>query len=329
MSEENTHVFTLTSGGTQVYSEVNDMAQWGTAVYCTQASSGTVTEQVEDIDTVRSAFTANGWLGDDWNWQPGSVVGFSHDLGTIGKATNVTFVVGLVTDPAVNYMGDGRSEYWHASTDDINAGCVHMFLDFKDADAESRSLDAEIAAKAEDVAGSNYSDIVTLSVRQVFGSMSITIPKDTLDTDDVMVFTKEISSNGNVNTVDVILPISPILYVMAPEYIRLLLEPVMSYLNTGAWPHNFTIHDIGTHHPNATGHNNGTAEQMPVEECGNVILLAMMYQCAGGDQNWIRQYSRLFKQYADYLVLNGLYPTAQLSSDDGAGPIANQTGLAI
>jgi hypothetical protein len=330
LSEERVHVLTLTPGGTAIYSEVNDMAQWGTAVYCTQENGFTVTPQVGDIDVVRAAFAANGSLDDrDWNWRPGSVIAHSHNLGTVGSPANATFVVGLVTDPAINYMGSARSEYWHASTTDINAGCVHMFLDFEDADAEARTLDATIASKAISVGGSNYSDIVTLSARQVFGAMSITIPHDTLDTNDVMVFVKEISSNGNVNTMDVILPMSPILYVMAPDHIRLLLEPVMQYLAAGSWPHNFTVHDIGTHYPNATGHNNGTAEQMPVEECGNVILLAYMYQCATGDSDWINQYSSLFKLYADYLVLNGLYPTAQLSSDDGAGSIANQTGLVV
>lgn len=68
---------------------------------------------------------------------------------------------------------------------------------------------------------------------------------------------------------------------------------------------------------------------MPVEECGKVILLVYMYQVASGNTDWAKQYSSLLRLYTDYLTLNGLYPTAQLSSDDGAGPIANQTGLAI
>ena len=328
-TQEKIHVFTLTPGGTETYSEVDDMAQWGTAVYCTQESSGKVSPTLGNIDEVRSTFVADGTIDGDWNYQPGSVVAYSHDLGTVGDAVNVTFVIGLVVDPAINYLGDARSTYWHAATPDTNAACVHMFIDFDDGDAEGRDLDITLANKAVGVAGSNYSDIVTLSARQAFGAMAITIPSDTLDTDDVMIFLKEISSNGNVNTMDVILPISPILYVMAPDHIRLFLEPVMKYLKSGSWPHNFTIHDIGSHYPLATGHNNGTAEQMPVEECGNVILLAYMYQHATGDTDWAEQYSTLFKRYADYLVLNGLYPTAQLSSDDGAGLIANQTGLAI
>ena len=56
-----------------------------------------------------------------------------------------------------------------------------------------------------------------------------------------------------MNTVDVLMPMRPIFYVMAPEYIRLTLEPVMQYLASGAWPHNYTVHDIGDNYPNATG----------------------------------------------------------------------------
>jgi hypothetical protein len=89
------------------------------------------------------------------------------------------------------------------------------------------------------------------------------------------------------------------------------------------------MHDIGQNYPNATGQNDGEAEQMPVEECANIILLSYMYQNTTSDTDWLNQYSSLFKQYAGYFVAHGLCPEAQLSSDDGAGVIANQTGLAI
>lgn len=285
--------------------------------------------QVGDASAVRTNWTSSGNLSTEWHWQPGSVVAYSQDLGAVENTKNITFAIGLVRDAAVNYMGQDRANYWHSASPDINSACVHALQDLPLADAESRALDAGIADKASGIGGSNYSDIVTLSARQAFGAMDITIPQATLDTSDVMAFVKEISSNGNINAVDVILPLSPILYVIAPEYIRLLLEPVMQYLASGAWPHNYTIHDIGTHYPNATGHNDGNAEQMPVEECGNIILVAYMYQIATGDSEWANQYSSLFQLYADYLVANGLHPPAELSSDDAAGPVANQTGLAL
>lgn len=37
----------------------------------------------------------------------------------------------------------------------------------------------------------------------------------------------------------------------------------------------------------------------------------------------------LYDQFATYLVQNGLYTTIQVSSDSYAGPLANQTNLAI
>ena len=328
-SEANTHIFTLAPLEPAPYHEVDDMAQWGTAVYCTQQKSSILSATVGDVTGVRTEFAASGSLSDDWNWKLGSVVAYNQDLDTVGSAKNVTFVVGYVREAAVNYMGQPRANYYRSSAADINQACVHAVLDFPNAEAEARKLDTEIANKATSIAGSNYSDILALSVRQAFGALEITITADTLDTNDVMVFVKEISSSGNVNTIDVLMPMSPIFYVLAPEYIRLTLEPVMRYLDTGAWPRNWTIHDIGSHYPNATGHGNGTAEQMPVEECGNILLLAYMYQVASGNNDWCNQYQSLFQKYADYLILNGLYPTPQLSSDDGAGPEANQTGLAI
>lgn len=132
-----------------------------------------------------------------------------------------------------------------------------------------------------------------------------------------------------MNTMDVIMPMAPIFYVLAPEYIRLLLHPVLYYLHSGAWPHDYTIHDMGSNYPNATGHDDGKAEEMPVEESGNLLALMYMYERASGDTSYKEQYSDILKTYADYLVENGLYTSQQFSTDDGAGVSANQTGLAV
>lgn len=122
---------------------------------------------------------------------------------------------------------------------------------------------------------------------------------------------------------------APIFYVLSPDYIRLLLSPVLDYLNDGRWPHNYTIHDLGAHFPNATAHDDGEAEPMPIEECGNLLALMYMYERASGDTAYKNRYSGILQTYADYLVENGLYPEDQLSTDDGAGESANQTDLAI
>jgi hypothetical protein len=137
------------------------------------------------------------------------------------------------------------------------------------------------------------------------------------------------NSNGNVNTVDVIMPMAPIFYVLSPEYIKLLLHPVLYYLHSGAWPHNYTIHDMGAHYPNATGHDDGEAQKMPIEESGNLLALLYMYELASGDTEYKNEFLETLQIFADYLVENGLHPVKQFSTDDGAGEAANQTGLAV
>ena len=116
---------------------------------------------------------------------------------------------------------------------------------------------------------------------------------------------------------------------MAPEYLRLLLEPVVQYLQTGRWKQPFAIHDIGTHYPNAIGHDDQEEEDMPVEESGNLILLAYAYVAATGNYTWASQYQPILQKYADFLVTGGLNETIQLATNDCCGPLANQTNLAI
>ncbi|KXT11063.1 hypothetical protein AC579_8547 [Pseudocercospora musae] len=325
-SANSTTVMTLASINGAPFSEVNDMAQWGTAVYCsrpTDSDANALTHSVAALERTRSDFVQHGEIRRDddalTTWQPGAGLAYSHDLGSIESTTNATFAIGYVRDPDKSACSD---DDW------IVCGCHLALDDFAAADAESREFDSVVAANAESVGGYKYNNIIQLSVPQTFGAMELTIA-DNLNTSDVMVFQKEISSDGNVNTIDVIFPLSPMLYLMAPEWIRLLSEPVVRYLATGRWDVNFTIHDIGAHYPNATGHDDGLAEPMPLEECGDIILLAYMYQTATGNTHWAAQFSSMFQTYADYLVERGLHPGNQLSSDDGAGASANQTSLAM
>jgi len=108
----------------------------------------------------------------------------------------------------------------------------------------------------------------------------------------------------------------------------LLLEPIVQYLASGRWPQPWVIHDLGTY-PHADGHDDGNDEQQPLEETGNLLIMAYIYQKASGNKAWASKYASLFKGYADYLVENGLYPPYQLSTDDFDGKCANQTNLAI
>ena len=80
--------------------------------------------------------------------------------------------------------------------------------------------------------------------KRSWGGLEVVIPAASKNKTQVKAFMKEISTDGNVNTLADLLPKSfPAFYALAPEYMRLLLEPVMQY--SLVWPANYAVHDLG------------------------------------------------------------------------------------
>jgi hypothetical protein len=44
---------------------------------------------------------------------------------------------------------------------------------------------------------------------------------------------------------------------------------------SGQYPNDYSMHDLGTHFPNLTGHADGRDEYMPVEECGDMLIMGL------------------------------------------------------
>lgn len=188
----------------------------------------------------------------------------------------------------------------------------------------SANLDLKVADQSVKAAGQDYLVLTSLAARQAFGATQLVGSGDR-----TYLFLKEISSNGNTQTIDVIYPASPMFLYMNPELVRLLLEPHFENQEAGHYPHRWAVHDLGTHYPNATGHSRGDDEAMPLEECGNIIIMVLAYVQRSGNINFIKEHYPILKQWTEYLVEDSLYPAWQLSTDDFAGQMENQTNLAL
>jgi hypothetical protein len=326
-----TGMFSLKVEDATLYAESSDMATWGETIFASRpTASSRLSFASGNGDRVMSQFVKSGRLASGGQQcKSGGIVALSHDLGVVTGDQEVTFAVGYVREKAINYLGKAYTGYYRAEHPDTYQAVIYFLNDYSDAFSESLILDQKLSTAAKSVAGQKYADIVALSTRQAYGGIDLTIPNDNLDTSEVLAFIKELSSDGNVNTVDVIMPAFPIYWVMDPDYIRLLLEPMMKYLAAGRWHKPYVIHDMGSHYPNAVGHDDQQAEPMPIEECGNLMVLILAYVRATGDEAWAAQYFDILKGYADYLVENGIDIAEQLSSNDAAGPLANETNLAI
>jgi len=60
-----------------------------------------------------------------------------------------------------------------------------------------------------------------------------------------------------------------------PRWLAYLLEPLIEHMLSGQYPNRYAMHDLGDHFPNATGHADGADEYMPLEECGNILIMGL------------------------------------------------------
>ena len=184
-----------------------------------------------------------------------------------------------------------------------------------------------------------YYSIVALSARQVMGAYVLAVPptgsclsacaSSGTNTSEPLMFQKEISSDGNVNTVDVMFPAMPFFLYANPELLKYNLEPLYQNQEGNFYPNGYSMHDLGSNYPNATGHVLGNDEYMPVEESGNMIIMSYAYYKFSGNAAYLQQHYSKLTQFAQYLLEYSLIPGLQVSTDDFAGALANQTNLAI
>ncbi|WP_086845165.1 glutaminase domain-containing protein [Amycolatopsis kentuckyensis] len=323
-----------------VLQENGDQASWGSLVLAAP-TSGT-TWQIGQDTVVRAASANQGTLNNTSDTaQPRAisdrwpVLAFAKNLGTIpagGTASPFTLAIGHVRTPAVRYLGTDLRPWWTHYWGSWQDMAVWFANDYAAALGAATSIDQRlhddaVAAAGGGSTGEHYAGICALALRQAFGGTEL------VDRGGApWAFLKEISSNGNMSTVDVTYPAFPAYLHLSPAYLRLLLEPLLDYAERGGWPMAFAEHDLGTHYPDATGHNDGNEESMPVEESANMLIMAaaLVQRLPQADAvAFANTHYRILRQWAEYLVGNTLDPGFQNQTDDFTGFIAHSANLAL
>ncbi len=220
------------------------------------------------------------------------------------------------------------------------------------------ALDAQLLRDARTAGGEAYASLVCAAYRH-----SIAAHKLIADRDGNPIFiSKENDSNGCMATADVSYPSIPLYLLYAPELVRAMCRPILRFAESPAWKADFAPHDVGRY-PHATGQvyglrpdaygcglvdRVGNAEsfpplylyntdrdlyelkyQMPVEECGNMILMLAASMRADGGDALIRAHLPTLEKWAQYLIDFGEDPGEQLCTDDFAGHLAHNVNLAF
>jgi glutaminase A-like protein/uncharacterized protein DUF5127/uncharacterized protein DUF4964 len=320
----------------QVLGENSDTAEWGTVAVSAPARPG-LTWQIGPDGDVRKQIVTEGELAgtvDDGKPRPINdrwpVFALNQDLGTVTGRVTAPFVLSLgqIREPVVSYLGEQLPPLWKSYWPTWQAMVAAFLGDFAPAAHRSAELDARIERDAIRAGGKQYAALCALAFRQAYGATELVSRNG-----KPWAFLKEISSNGNMQTIDVTYPSIPVFLYADPQYLGLLLAPILDYVENHPYPHEFAPHDLGTHYPNADGHLSGSGEEdMPVEESANMLIMATAYleRIPRAEQTaYATAHYPIFKQWADYLVANALDPNLQNQTDDFTGFIAHSVNLAL
>lgn len=184
------------------------------------------------------------------------------------------FTLAHVQDPVVQYASArGLSlmrPLWKSWFRGDGEMLDYHYADFRKAWKLAQAYSDQLAKDAYKSGSESYVDIVALSARQVIGATTFSGTSEA-----PLLFLKEISSNGNCQTVDVIFPAFPFFLYTNSLWLAYLLEPLLEHQRSGQYPNHYSMHDLGSHFPNMTGHPDGRDEYMPLEECGDMLIMTL------------------------------------------------------
>lgn len=187
---------------------------------------------------------------------------------------SILFTFAHIQDPVVQFASErgltNMRPLWRSWFPEEEDLLKYHYLDFENAKKLAQNYSDQLEKDAYQSGSDTYVDIVALSARQIMGATSFSGTPE-----NPILFLKEISSNGNCQTVDVIFPSFPFFLYTNPRWLSYLLEPLIEHQLSGQYPNDYSMHDLGTHFPNETGHSDGRDEYMPVEECGDMLIMGL------------------------------------------------------
>ena len=251
----------------------------------------------------------------------------------VGAAEKMTGLVVLGYDDihSIEYFGKPADAYWKRNGLTFDEVFRKAIDEYEAVSARTAAFDEEL--KKEALAyGEEYYDILCVAYRESIAAHKL------IEVDgEIKFFSKECYSNGCIGTVDVTYPSIPLYLKYQPKLVEGMIDPIFHYAAGDDWKFPYAPHDVGQY-PLANGQVYGYDRktrvmqdyyQMPVEECGNMILCVAALCKAENSLEYAKKHKEVLNGWADYLVSVGWDPENQLCTDDFAGHLAHNCNLAI
>jgi hypothetical protein len=264
----------------EVLKEIEDRGEWGTLYFTGPAH---VRHEVGTSAELRQRFSRTGTLQNEIDshfrgiMDEEPVLAFSEKFRANetrnGNSQSITFTFAHLRDPVARFASARgptlMRPLWKSYFPSNAEVLTFHYFDFQHASTLASLYSDRLADDAYKSGSDDYRDIVAVSARQVLGAVEFSGTPD-----DPILFLKEISSNGDFQTIDVIFPAFPFFLYTQPKWLAYLLEPLIEHMLSGQYPNTYAMHDLGVF-PTADGHPDGNDEYMPVEECGNILIMGL------------------------------------------------------
>jgi len=309
---------------------------WG-YLYVAAELGQTPSSALQSSSVTRSQFIETGRLPDSDRIsmpmavkEDAPVLAFSFALDKLSTVIRQRYLILAYDDQySIEYFQRKLRPYWRkdgaTAQDLLDDACKEYAYVMNRCAAFDRELYDDLAAAG----GEAYAQLASLAYRQALAAHKLAADVDGRP----LFFPKENFSNGCISTVDVIYPAAPQLLLFNIELLKASLRPVLEYARLPKWRFPFAPHDLGVY-PLANGQVYGggersEAQQMPVEESGNMLLLLAAVAEVEGKADFAAEYWPQVSQWAGYLVEKGLDPEHQLCTDDFAGHLAHNVNLSL
>eukprot|EP00117_Sycon_ciliatum_P012048 scpid40091/ scgid5004/ len=265
------------------------------------------------------------------NWP---VLAVKWDLGQVTADTAVSRHVLVFLDDifSIDYFGLKLPPYWRYTFNSSPTSMIHQaMMDYESVLGKCKAFDEDVVRESLRVGGMEYAFLTSLTYRQVLGAMKI-VYHPVLK--EPWAFMMEMSTDGDVSTIDVIFPASSQLLYFSPELLTRTLLPLLAYSNNETnvkYNLNWAPHHLGTWP--ICDLTPERQEQMPMEESANMLL--MLNAIAQRDTanfkllDYIKPYFGVLETWANFIFSELPMPPKQLCTDDFEGPEANNTNLAV
>ena len=217
--------------------------------------------------------------------------------------------------------------YWKKDGKTIEAAIAEAIADYPALFDRCRDFSERLRREATEKGGEEYAELLSLAYRQVMGGHKLALDPD----GELLYISKECFSDGCAATVDVTYPSAPMYLKYNPQLLAAMLRPVFRFARSEEWKYDFAPHDVGTY-PLVNGQTYWASHreyQMPVEECGNCIILMAALADAPDCLPFVRENMDLLEQWKNYLAQYGEDPESQLCTDDFAGHLAHNCNLSL